>query len=193
MSSAVEILALALSPRKSGNSDLMLDAFIQGAEETGARVTRLAARSLKVKGCLECGECDEAGVCIIRDDMDDLYPLLIETRRIVLASPIFFYGVPSGGKAIVDRTQALWNRVRLYPRLRRPEGRGFFLGVGATKGRDLFEGTLLMFKYFLEAIGLPKKNVESLTYRKIEAKAAVMEHPTALREAYMAGKAFAKL
>ncbi|MEE9435439.1 MAG: flavodoxin family protein, partial [Candidatus Adiutricales bacterium] len=112
MSSAVEILALALSPRKSGNSDLMLDAFIQGAEEIGARVTRLAARSLKVKGCLECGECDEAGVCIIRDDMDDLYPLLIETRRIVLASPIFFYGVPSEGKAIVDRTQALWNRVR---------------------------------------------------------------------------------
>ena len=191
MSATVDILALAFSPRKSGNSDLLLDAFIKGAADAGAGVRRLPVRSLKVKGCLECGECDEAGECIIRDDMDELYPLLIETTRLVVASPIFFYGVPSEGKAVVDRTQALWNRVRLYPELKRPHGRGFFLGVGATKGRDLFEGTMLMMKYFQEAIGLPKK-VESLTYRKIEAKAAVRDHATALREAREAGRAFAK-
>jgi len=192
MSTAPDILALAFSPRKEGNSDLLLDAFISGCEDQGARVTRLAARSLNVRGCLECGECDEAGICVIRDDMDDLYPLLVETSRIVVASPIFFYGVPSGGKAIVDRTQALWNRIQLHPELKRPAGRGFFLGLGATRGRDLFEGSLLMFKYFLEAIGLPKKT-ESLTYRKIEAKGAVKDHPTALQEAYAAGKTFSQL
>jgi hypothetical protein len=49
-----------------------------------------------------------------------------------------------------------------------------------------------MLKYFLEAIGLPKK-VESLTYRKIEAKGAVKDHPTALKEAYTAGKTFSQL
>ncbi|MBW1709871.1 MAG: flavodoxin family protein [Deltaproteobacteria bacterium] len=190
MNKPVEVLALAFSPRKGGNSDILLDEFLRGAREAGAEVKLYAARDLNVRACLECGECDAAGECVIRDDMDELYPLLINTKRIVVASPIFFYGLPSGSKAIVDRTQALWNRVRLNPELRRKDGRGFFIGVGATRGKNLFEGTSLTIKYFLDAIGLPME-FESLTYRRVEAKAVVKDHPTALREVFAAGKNFA--
>ncbi|MBW2090745.1 MAG: flavodoxin family protein [Deltaproteobacteria bacterium] len=189
MKQFTEVLALALSPREGGNSDLLLDEFLRGVKEAGAGIKRLAARELSVRGCLECGECDETGECIIRDDMDELYPLLISAKRIVIASPIFFYGLPSEGKAIIDRTQALWNRIRLNPELKRKDGLGFFIGVGATRGKNLFEGSSLTIKYFLDAIGLPME-FSSLTYRRVEAKAAIRDHPTALGDAFAAGKTF---
>ena len=184
------ILALYMSPRPGGNSDLLMDEFLKGASEAGLEARRIYVRDLDMGGCIECAGCDETGECILRDDMDDLYPLLIETERLVTTAPIFFYGLPSQGKAVIDRCQALWNRVRLNPELKRPQGKGFFLGVGATKGQNLFDGTLLGMKYFHEAVGLPTR-CDSLTFRKVEAKGAIKDHPTALREAFEAGKAFA--
>lgn len=190
MTAPFDILALAMSPRVKGNSDLLLESFLAGAEEAGACWHRVNARDLDVRDCSECGACDLAGECILLDDMNALYPLLAAARRVVVASPIFFYGIPAVGKAVIDRCQALWNLMRLHPELRRPEGAGFFLGVGATRGKNLFEGTLLTVTYFLDAIGLPRQ-MESLTYRRVEGKGAIREHPTALAEARAAGRVFA--
>jgi multimeric flavodoxin WrbA len=183
------VLGLYLSPREGGNSDLLLDEFLRGCKEAGAAVQAVTARKLEIEGCIECGGCDETGECILTDDMDEVYPLLLATKRLVVASPIFFYGLPAHGKALVDRSQALWNRVRLNPELRRGDGRGFFIGVGATKGQNLFDGTNLTIKYFLDAVGLPLK-MDSLTFRQVEKKGAIMDHPAALHEAYQAGRAF---
>ena len=183
------VLGLYLSPREGGNSDLMLDEFLRGCKEMGADVQSVIARKLKIQPCIECGACDETGECVLKDDMDEIYPLLIGTKRLVVASPVFFYGLPGHGKALVDRSQALWNRVRLNPELRRNDGKGFFIGVGATKGRNLFDGTTLTVKYFLDALGMPLE-MESLTFRQVEHKGAIKEHPSALREAYEAGQTF---
>ncbi|MDY6851000.1 MAG: hypothetical protein SV487_02850, partial [Thermodesulfobacteriota bacterium] len=82
------------------------------------------------------------------------------------------------------------NRNRLNPDLKRPDGRGFFIGVGATKGQNLFEGLTLTVKYFLDALGLPL-TLNTLTFRRIEGKGAIKDHPTALADAYEAGRDFA--
>lgn len=185
-----KVLGLYFSPRESGNSDLLLDRFLEGVRDSGGSFQALYSRDLDIQGCVECGACDETGECILEDDMDDIYPLLAETELIVVSSPIFFYGVPAQAKALVDRSQALWNRMRLEPDLKRKNGKGFFLGVGATKGQNLFEGTILCIKYFYDAIGLPL-TMDSLTYRLVEAKGAIEQHPTALQEAYEAGRSFA--
>lgn len=186
-----DILALYFSPREGGNSDLLMDEFVRGARDAGADVKVIYSRNLDMQGCIECGGCDETGECILRgDDMEDIYPHLLEARKLAVATPIFFYGLPAHAKAVVDRCQALWNRVRLNPELRRPKGKGFFIGVGATKGANLFEGTILCIKYFMDAIGLPG-DLDTLTVRRVEAKGAVADHPTALQDAYEAGKRFA--
>ncbi|MBU2552524.1 MAG: flavodoxin family protein [Proteobacteria bacterium] len=184
------VLGIYMSPRAEGNSDLLLDAFLAGAREAGAVVETIYIRDHDIQACAECAGCDETGECVLTDDMDDLYPLMMRADRVVVAAPIFFYGLPSGGKALVDRCQALWNRVRLDPDQRRSNGRGFFLGVGATKGKDLFEGSLLTVKYFMDAIGLPAQTDE-LTFRQVEAKGDIKNHPDALKQAHQAGTAFA--
>ncbi|MBF0529854.1 MAG: flavodoxin family protein [Deltaproteobacteria bacterium] len=186
----MDVVGIYFSPRAGGNSDLLMDEFLKGALSVGAGIKAIYARDLDISGCLECGGCDKTGECVIDDDMSDVYPLLIETKRVAVASPVFFYGPPAQGKALIDRCQALWSRTRLDKNLKRPDGYGFLLGVGATKGQNLFEVINLCAKYFLEAIGLPLK-LDSLTYRKIEGQGAIKDHPTALSEAFEAGKLFA--
>ena len=184
-----ELLAFGFSPRKNGNSDMLLDEFIRGAREAGAEANVFHTRKLKIHGCIECDKCQPTGECVLRDDMDRLYPLLVETKRVVVATPVFFFGVPSEAKAMVDRCQALWSRMRLFPDLKRPDGKGFFIAVGATKGKSVFTGTDLCIKYMYEAMGLPK-TMEELTYRRVESKGAIKDHPDALREAFEAGRRF---
>ena len=57
----MKILGIYGSPRKKGNSEILLDKALEGAESTGAEITRIYARDLKMVGCLECGGCDKTG------------------------------------------------------------------------------------------------------------------------------------
>ena len=190
---STDILALHLSPRKEGNSAILLDAFIKGAESDGASVKRFSVADLEIKGCVECGSCEKDGNCVIPDDMQTLYPYLAETPLVVVSTPLFFYDVPAQGKAIIDRIQAIWCRryVLNQTKEERPGTCGFLLALGATKGKDLFIPVTLAMKYFFDAMSLPKK-FDSLCYRQVEAAGDINKHEDYLREAYEAGRAFAK-
>lgn len=188
------VLGLHFSPRQRGNSAVLMDEFLKGVERAGKRSQLVNVAELKISGCVGCGACDTTGECIINDDMQGLYPLLERARWVVVATPIFFYGPPAQGKAVIDRSQALWARryVRNDPGAIKDEGRGFLLAVGATKGADLFNPTILNIKYFFDAIGLPKQ-FEHLAYRQVDQSGAITKHPTALQEAFDAGLQFGRL
>ena len=122
-----------------------------GARSAGAKVTKIRVCDLKIAPCRECSGCARAGVCVIKDDMAKLARHLLKADKIVVAAPIFFYGLPAQLKAVVDRSQALWERRRLSSSpLRTPVG-VFVLLAGATRGRRLFEGSLLTLQYFAQS------------------------------------------
>jgi len=183
------VLGIYGSPRPGGNSDILLDRALEGARAGGAEVDRIYARDLNISGCLECGGCDETGACIIPDEMDDLYPQFREAEAIIMAAPMFFYGVPAQLKALVDRSQALWSKRRLEKTpdqwKRYYHGRGFFIGVGATKGKTLFDGSKMMAKYFFDA--LDKSYEGGLFYAGVEARGSIADRPEALQEAFDLG------
>ena len=91
----MKVLGIQGSPRKKGNSDILLDKCLDGARGAGAEVEVLRPSALKISGCMECGGCDNTGECVVKDDMQDVYPLFDEAERIVLAAPIFFYSFPA--------------------------------------------------------------------------------------------------
>ncbi|MGL4208285.1 MAG: flavodoxin family protein [Candidatus Adiutrix sp.] len=189
----MDILALHLSPRKNGNSAVMLREFVKGASSTGAQVTSFAISDHNIKPCIGCAACEKTGNCIIRDDdMKDLYPLLISAPSVVVASSVFFYDIPAAGKALIDRAQPLWARRYLLKdtSLLRP-GKNFLLALGATRGQDLFVPTELCIKYFFDAIGFPR-TVDSLFFREIDAFGEFEKDDDKMRQAYEAGVAFAK-
>ena len=190
MAEVVKILGLFGSPRRGGNTELLLEEALKGAEKEGAKVERLYLSDFTITPCKECHGCDDTGNCIIFDDMEKIYPKLLEADVVILASPIFFYGVTAWAKALIDRSQALWARKYLLKDSSLgKEGKkrkGFFISVGATKGQKVFEGAILTVKYFFDVLNA--EYAGELVFRGVEAKGDILNHPEALQQAYEAGR-----
>ena len=186
----MKVLGLFGSPRRGGNTELLLEEALKGAKSEGAEVDRIYLPDYTITPCKECHGCDQTGSCVILDDMQKIYPKLLEADVIILASPIFFYGVTAWAKALIDRSQALWARKYLLkdPSLGK-EGKkrkGFLISVGATKGQKIFEGAILTTKYFFDVLNA--EYVGELVFKGVEAKGDILKHPEALHQAFKAGR-----
>jgi len=187
-----KILAVYGSPRREGNTSLLLRQAVQGARDAGAQVEEVVLRDLEMSPCLEIYGCKETGRCVIEDDFQKVYDQLLACRGLMLASPIFFYTVSAQTKILMDRCQALW--VKKYWIEKAVFGqwearrKGLFISVGATSGKKLFEGTLLTVKYFFDVLDM--ELWRSLLYRGLDGGGDVLQHPEYLQEAYRAGEEF---
>lgn len=177
------VLGLQGSPRKKGNTNYLISAFMDAARKAGARTVMIDVTKKNVIPCKEYTVCEKKGFCPIDDDVkDEIYPLLRQADVVVIASPIFFYNMSAQLKAVVDRCQTFWAK-KYKLKLKDPAvkmRRGFMLSVGATKGKNLFEGLQLTTQYFFDAIDA--KFEGSLTYRGIEGPGDMAAHPTVLEE-----------
>lgn len=101
------ILVLTGSPRVGGNSELLADAFIRGAESAGHEVVKYRTAAKKIKGCIACDKCFSKGTaCIFQDDFNELAPLLENADVLVLATPLYWYTFPTQLKAALDKMYA---------------------------------------------------------------------------------------
>jgi len=188
----LKILAFQGSPRKGGNSDLLLEAFLEAARGEGASAQKIYLCEKRISPCLECGGCDNTGKCILKDDMSDLYQAIEEADILVLSSPIFFYNITAYTQAFIERAQAFWVRkyVLKKPPLREKERLGLFFALGATRGAKLFEGAIRVVRYFFDAVYARYEG--GLFYREVEKKGDVLKHPKALSEARHLGRLVGK-
>ncbi|OGQ95191.1 MAG: NADPH-dependent FMN reductase [Deltaproteobacteria bacterium RIFOXYD12_FULL_57_12] len=187
----MRVLAVYGSPRRRGNSALLLEAAVQGARAAGAQVDEVVLRDLSMSPCLEIYGCKKTGRCVIEDDFQEVYDKIAACDGIMLASPIFFYTVSAHTKILMDRCQSFWVKNNwLADSLAREPGKkrpGLFIAVGATRGRKLFDGTMLTVRYFFEAIEVELR--ASLLYRGLDFEGDVSRHPEYLQETYEAGRA----
>jgi len=174
------------SPRIKGNTDLLLEEALKGAQSRGAEVEKLIVDRMKITPCREYYGCLKDGNCVIRDDMDIIIPKLIEADGIIVASPMFFYGVTAQLKALIDRCQALWVRRNILKTLPDSKKKGAFIAVGATQGKQLFDGSILTIKYFFQAFGV--EYADELLVRGVDKRGEIKEHPELLKEAFALGE-----
>jgi len=186
----LHILSIYGSPRRKGNTSLLLKEAVQGAREAGAEVEEVVLRDLNMSPCLEIYGCKKNGRCVIQDDFQSIYDKLLSCQGLMLASPIFFYTVSAHTKILMDRCQSLWVKRYWLERAVRGQGgprrKGLFISVGATKGKKLFDGTLLTVRYFFDVLEVQLSR--SLLYRGLDFEGDVLKHPEYLQEAYQAGK-----
>ena len=98
------ILVLNGSPKMSGNTAALVDAFCRGAQEAGHTVHVFNVANLSVHPCTDCRYCFEhGGECAIRDDMQRIMPHLYTDDVIVFATPVYFYGFTAQIKTVLDR------------------------------------------------------------------------------------------
>jgi multimeric flavodoxin WrbA len=185
-----KVLAIYGSPRRKGNTTLLLKRAVEGAKAAGADVEEVVLRDLKMSPCLEIYGCKKNGRCAIKDDFQELYDKLLACDALILASPIFFYSVSAHTKILIDRCQSLW--VKKYwidktsPGTTNLTKKGLFISVGATRGKKLFDGALLTIKYFFDVLDMSLS--DSLLFRELDFEGDILKHPEYLEEAHAAGR-----
>jgi len=185
----LRVLGIAGSPRRGGNTDLLLAEVMKGAASKGAEVKTVILNDLEITPCQHCDACFEAGKCKIEDDMQMVYGELERADRIVLASPVQFMGVSAQTKAMIDRCQALWARKYV---LKRPplgdkrERKGLFVSVAGMKLANLFEPSLATVKAWFKVLDIAYGG--ELVFPGVDEKGAIAQNPDALKQAFLAGQ-----
>ena len=186
----IKLCAVFGSPRRKGNTSLLLKKAIDGARDAGADVSEIVLRDKKISPCLEIYGCRDSGKCVIKDDFHVIAEQMLESKGIMLASPIFFYSLSAHTKILIDRCQSLWMKKYYIDKADRknwiPKRKGLFISLGATRGKKLFEGSLLTVKYFYDVLDM--KLHRSLLYRGIDLEGEILNYPEYLEEAYQAGR-----
>lgn len=189
----MKIIAFLGSPRKDGNTELLLNEAIRGIEESGFNVHTFNLNIMNISPCQNCSGCDDTGMCIVEDDMSIIYDAIRSADRIILASPIFFFGMSAQTKTMIDRCQAFWCEKYLLKKtitagkFRR---KGLLILVGGMKKEIGVRCAEATAKAFFRTISVPEH--KTLSFLGVDAKGAILQHPTALQEAYKAGEELIK-
>lgn len=147
------VLVIAGSPRKGGNSDRLCDAFIKGAQEAGCDTEKIYAQDLQMAGCRACYGCRGTGRCVIRDDMAQVLEKMIAADVIVLATPVYFYSLAGQLKVLIDRTLPRYTEIR---------DKDFYFIVTAADENDRLERTMDALAGFTDC--LPGAKVKGKIY-----------------------------
>jgi multimeric flavodoxin WrbA len=109
----MNILGISCSPRKSGNTELLLAQALSGAGHEGAETELYNLSGTEIKPCDGCAACRKTGICHINDDMQTIYQKLLTADGVIFGTPVYFYSLTSQAKALIDRTYALLHGRRL--------------------------------------------------------------------------------
>ena len=139
----MNILVLSGSPRKGGNTDLLVEAFAKGASQKH-HVEIVSVHDYKVNPCMGCNACfkNKTNTCVQNDDMPLIYEKMSRADMLVIASPVYFYGLSAQLKAVIDR---LHNPIRDTFRLKKMA----LLLVGAATLPELFDSILAQYRLCL--------------------------------------------
>lgn len=186
-----KVIALAGSPRKRGNTGLLLEAAVKGAREAGGEVDVVYTNSLKIRPCQGCNSCAKLAGCIYQDDMTGLIEAFKAADAFIVSSPVYFGSVSAQLKLVIDRCQSLW--MQRQKTLQQQGGSlvgkkpGLFL---ATSGHPNHKGT--RFNSSLEVVKIFGYAVDMRLVGTVFAadtdRIPVTEDSSLLLEAYQAGR-----
>jgi len=103
-----EALVITASPRKKSNSAKIAEELVKILKVKNSETVNI--NSLKIRPCTACGSCASSFKCIYTDDAPRLISKIKKAKVIIIASPVYFCGVPAPLKAFIDRNQPEWER-----------------------------------------------------------------------------------
>lgn len=171
------VLVILGSPRKNGNSEVICNSFLQGAENAGHNTEKVFLQEKEIHTCRACYACRRTGKCIIDDDMNELLYKMIKADVIILATPVYFYSVSGQLKTVIDRT---------LPRYTEITNKDFYFVATAAAGKGSMERTMDSLRGFTDC--LPNANIKGYIYGAGLYDKGEAEQSTYLQTAYEMGK-----
>jgi multimeric flavodoxin WrbA len=174
----MNILILSGSPRKDGNTEMLVDAFAKGTMEHH-QVEIVSVRDYKVNPCLGCNACfmNDDHTCVQKDDMSAIYEKMSQADMLVIASPVYFYGISAQLKAVIDRFH---NPIRDTFHIKKMA----LLLVGAASLPELFDAILTEYNLCLNFFNL--EDAGKILVRGVKDKGDIKNTDT-LNNAYIFG------
>lgn len=185
----MKVLGLNGSPRRGGNTEILLAGVMRGAASKGAETEVIVLSELKISPCTHCDACLTSGRCIIDDDMQVVYKALEAADRIVIASPLHFMSLTAQTKLAIDRCQAIWARkyrLKIPPLGDNRPRYGIYVGVGGRKGEKLFDAAIEVVRSLFFVLNVTY--LGALTSAGVDEKGAILKVPGALEKAFAAGE-----
>ena len=188
----MKVLGIAASPRRNGNSEILLDKVLAGASSKGAKVEKVILNEFSIKPCQGCGRCRKKSICCFKDDMGPLRKKLQDMDAIVVASPVYFGSVTAQLKIIIDRCQPLWVERFLLKNKRQRDRhkKGIFISVSGHNNPRFFRNSREIIKIFFAVLGV--KLSKELYGPGLEDKGEVLKDKTLLDVAFRHGKSLAE-
>lgn len=190
----IKILAFAGSPRRHGNSEILLDWVLASmSEDQDTRIEKIALTEADINPCRGCNACETLNKCVQRDGMDIYHDKIIEADCIILSSPIYCMGLAAQVKALVDRAQVFRSRkyvlkLPIVPPERKGKRLGIFLSTAGQNWNYVFDAAIPSVKCFYHVIDIRDGDIRYLMINGVDEKGAIEHHPTAQADAANLGK-----
>jgi multimeric flavodoxin WrbA len=178
-----KVIGIVGSPRKNGNTHLLVSKVLEGARESGASIECLLLRDLNIKECDGCHVCWQGKECSKQDDMNWIYPKLAESDVLVFGTPVYWYAPTALMKGFVDR----------FVYFNCPENRGKIQGKSAMVVIPFEEtnpDTAAPLEHFFEKCFqyLEMNFLDRLIVPGVTEKGEVFNHTRFMKEAFEIGK-----
>ena len=190
-----KVIGILGSPLNEGNTALLLDRALEGAEDAGCSVEKIVVSSLDFQACMEMMFCKDHETCIMDDDMQPIYQKFRELDSLIIATPVMTMGIPGKLKSFIDRFQVFFmakymRKKPLIPNEKKKERKGLFICISGMNIPEVFVGAKLTIKAFFDIIDC--QYTDELLISDMDTIRDIRLQPELLEAAYKKGFALGK-
>jgi NAD(P)H-dependent FMN reductase len=187
----VKVLGVSGSPHRHGNTETLLDAFLEGVIEAGAEADKVILKDLDYTPCRGCNVCHKDGECIVKDQAIPLFDHILTMDCLAVASPIYSMGITAELKGLIDRAQYIWARKFILKTLYFTDDRirshkGIFISTAGLSWDNVFDAAFPAITAFFNTIGF--EYYDNIIANEMDKYHGIRGHPTALKEAHAKGR-----
>ncbi|NTU99911.1 MAG: flavodoxin family protein [Methanoregulaceae archaeon] len=186
----VRVVGISGSPHRHGNTETLLDSFLQGVSEAGGEADKVILKDLDYSPCRGCNVCHKDGECIVKDQAIPLFDRILTMDCLVVASPIYSMGITAELKGLIDRAQYLWARKFILKTLYFTEDhirshKGIFISTAGLSWDNVFDAAFPAITAFFNTLGF--EYYDNIIANEMDKYHGIQGHPTALGKAHAKG------
>ncbi len=182
----ISVLGISGSPHRHGNTESLLDSFLDGAKAAGAEIEKVILKDLDYSPCRGCNACHKTGECVVKDDAIALFEKVLKCDCLAIASPIYTMGITAELKGFIDRGQYLWARKFIFKTLYFTDDhikrhKGLFVSTAGQNRDNVFDGAFPAITAIFNGTGF--EYYDNIIANNMDEYKGIKNHPTALKDA----------
>ncbi|OUO99982.1 NADPH-dependent FMN reductase [Drancourtella sp. An210] len=173
------VLVISTSLRNNSNSEILADAFLDGAQSAGHEAEKVSLKNKTLAFCRGCLTCQKTGNCVIHDDAEEIVEKMSHADVLVFATPIYYYEMSGQMKTLIDRANPLFTADYAYRKV-------YLLATAAEDDTHAMDGALKGLQGFIDCY--EKAELAGTVFAGgVDAPGTAEDH-AAVKEAYEMGR-----